>query len=106
MAVRRLVSFFLPVLLIGFSTVAGPASRTTPRRSPPQYPNVIVITLDTTRAIAWISWVEARADGLNLDSIVARPIRYVLATTVTTPPFLRGLWQFNHHDFRPPLPAA
>src|SRR5436189_150686 len=50
MAVRRLASSFLLFLLIALSTVAAQRPRTTPRRSQPQYPNVIVITLDTTRA--------------------------------------------------------
>ena len=50
MAVRRSGSPLLLFLLIALSTVAAQRPKAAPRRSPQQYPNVIVITLDTTRA--------------------------------------------------------
>jgi len=74
MAVRRLVSFFLPVLLIGFSTVAAQRPRTTPRRSPPQYPNVIVITLDTTRADRMGFLGSKRGLTPNLDAMARQGV--------------------------------
>ena len=111
MAVRRLVSFFLPVLLIGFSTVAAQRPKAPVRKSPPQFPNVIVITLDTTRADRMGFLGSKRGLTPNLDAmaqqavVFTRAYSHVPLTTASHTTIFTGTYpQFNHvNDFGVPL---
>jgi arylsulfatase A-like enzyme/Tfp pilus assembly protein PilF len=111
MAVRHLASSFLLFLLIALSTVAAQRPRTTPRRSPPQYPNVIVITLDTTRADRMGFLGSKRGLTPNLDAmarqgvVFTRAYSHVPLTTASHATIFTGTYpQFNHvNDFGVPL---
>ena len=111
MAVRRLVSFFLPALLIGFSTVAAQRPKAPVRKSPPQFPNVIVITLDTTRADRMGFLGSKRGLTPNLDAmaqqavVFTRAYSHVPLTTASHTTIFTGTYpQFNHvNDFGVPL---
>ena len=74
MAVRRLASSFLLFLLIALSTVAAQRPRTAPHRSQPRYPNVIVITLDTTRADRMGFLGSKRGLTPNLDAMAQQGV--------------------------------
>jgi arylsulfatase A-like enzyme/Tfp pilus assembly protein PilF len=111
MAVRRLASSFLPVLLIGFSTLAAQRPKAPARKSPPQFPNVIVITLDTTRADRMGFMGSKRGLTPNLDAmaqqgvVFARAYSHVPLTTASHTTIFTGTYpQFNHvNDFGVPL---
>ena len=116
MAVRRLGSSFL-LLLLAISSVAAqsPAQhpRTTPHRTPPQYPNIILITLDTTRADRMGFLRSKRGLTPHLDAmakqgvVFTRAYAHVPITTASHTTILAGTYpQFNHvNDFGVPLSA-
>jgi arylsulfatase A-like enzyme len=116
MAVRRLGSSFL-LLLLAISSVAAqsPAQhpRTTPHRTPPQYPNIILITLDTTRADRMGFLGSKRGLTPHLDAmakqgvVFTRAYSHVPITTASHTTILTGTYpQFNHvNDFGVPLSA-
>ena len=111
MAVRRSGSPLLLFLLIALSTVAAQRPKAAPRRSPQQYPNVIVITLDTTRADR-MGFLGSKL-GLtpNLDAmarqgvVFTRTYSHVPLTTASHATIFTGTYpQFNHvNDFGVPL---
>jgi arylsulfatase A-like enzyme/Tfp pilus assembly protein PilF len=111
MAVRRSGSSLLLFLLIALSTVAAQRPKAVPRRSPQQFPNVIVITLDTTRADR-MGFLGAKL-GLtpNLDAVArqgvvfTRTYAHVPLTTASHATIFTGTYpQFNHvNDFGVPL---
>ena len=117
MAVRRLGSSFL-LLLLAISSVAAqsPAQhpRTTPHRTPPQYPNIILITLDTTRADRMGFLGSKRGLTPHLDAmakqgvVFARAYSHVPLTTASHTTILTGTYpQFNHvNDFGVPLSST
>jgi arylsulfatase A-like enzyme/Tfp pilus assembly protein PilF len=109
MAVRRLVPPFLLVLLFGFSTAAVQRPRAPSR--PSQYPNVILITLDTTRADRMGFLGSKRGLTPNLDAmaqqgvVFTRAYSHVPLTTASHTTIFTGTYpQFNHvNDFGVPL---
>jgi arylsulfatase A-like enzyme/Flp pilus assembly protein TadD len=112
MAVRRPASSFLLFLLIAFSSVAAQRSKSPPpHRNPSQYPNVIIVTLDTTRADR-MGFLGSKL-GLtpNLDAmaqqgvVFTRAYSHVPLTTASHATILTGTYpQFNHvNDFGVPL---
>jgi len=111
MAVRRLASSFLLFLPIAFSTVAAQRPKAPTRRTPPQYPNVIVITLDTTRADRMGFLGSKRGLTPNLDAmaqqgvVFTRAYSHVPLTTASHTTIFTGTYpQFNHvNDFGVPL---
>jgi arylsulfatase A-like enzyme/Tfp pilus assembly protein PilF len=111
MAVRRLLSSFLPVLLIGFSTLAAQRPRAPSRQSLAQLPNVVVITLDTTRAdrmgfLGSKRGLTPNLDGMAQQGVVfARAYSHVPLTTASHATIFTGTYpQFNHvNDFGVPL---
>src|ERR1700680_1162639 len=111
MVVRRLASFFLLFLLIAFSTVAAQRPKAPLRRSPSQHPNVILITLDTTRADRMGFLGSKRGLTPNLDAmarqgiVFTRAYSHVPLTTASHATILTGTYpQFNHvNDFGVPL---
>ena len=88
-----------------------PAAKATPRRTPPQYPNVIVITLDTTRADRMGFLGSKRGLTPNLDAtaqqgvVFTRAYSHVPLTTASHTTIFTGTYpQFNHvNDFGVPL---
>jgi arylsulfatase A-like enzyme len=110
MAVRHLASFLL-FLLITLSTVPAQRSKAPPRRSPLQYPHVIVITLDTTRADRMGFLGSKRRLTPNLDAmaqqgvVFTRAYSHVPLTTASHTTIFTGTYpQFNHvNDFGVPL---
>ena len=104
-------SFFLLFLLIGFSTVAAQRPKAPARKSPPQFPNVIVITLDTTRADRMGFLGSKRGLTPNLDAmaqqgvVFTRAYSHVPLTTASHTTIFTGTYpQFNHvNDFGVPL---
>ena len=117
MAVRRLGSPFLLFVLLAISSVAAehPAQhrKTAPRRGPSQYPNIILITLDTTRADRMGFLGSKRGLTPNLDALAkqgvvfSRAYSHVPLTTASHTTILTGTYpQFNHvDDFGVPLSA-
>jgi arylsulfatase A-like enzyme/Flp pilus assembly protein TadD len=114
MAVRRLASSLLLFLLLTFCVMAVQRPKTaTPRRSSPQYPNIIVITLDTTRADRMGFLGSKRGLTPNLDTmaqqgvVFTRAYSHVPLTTASHTTIFTGTYpQFNHvNDFGVPLSA-
>ena len=116
MAARRFGLSFL-LVLVAISNVAAqrPAQqrKTAPRRSPAQYPNIILITLDTTRADRMGFLGSTRKLTPHLDAmakqgvVFARTYSHVPLTTASHATILTGTYpQFNHvNDFGVPLSA-
>jgi arylsulfatase A-like enzyme/Tfp pilus assembly protein PilF len=111
MAVRRPALSFLPFLLLAITAVAAQRPKASPRRTPPQYPNVILITLDTTRADRMGFLGSKRGLTPNLDAVAqqgvvfTRTYSHVPLTTASHTTILTGTYpQFNHvNDFGVPL---
>src|SRR5271169_5560788 len=111
MAVRRFASSLLLCLLITLSPVAGQRPAAKPRQSAPSYPNVILITLDTTRADRMGFLGSKRGATPNLDAmaqqgiVFTRAYSHVPLTTASHATILTGTYpQFNHvNDFGIPL---
>jgi arylsulfatase A-like enzyme/Tfp pilus assembly protein PilF len=111
MAVRRLASSLLLFLLIALSTGVAQPPKAAPRRTSPQYPNVIVITLDTTRADRMGFLGSKRGLTPNLDAmarqgvVFTRAYSHVPLTTASHTTIFTGTYpQFNHvNDFGVPL---
>ncbi len=111
MAVRRPASSFLLFLLLALSPVAAQRPKVPPRRSPSQHPNVILITLDTTRADRIGFLGSKRGLTPNLDAmarqgiVFTRAYSHVPLTTASHATILTGTYpQFNHvNDFGVPL---
>lgn len=115
MVVRRFGSSFLLFVLLAISSVAAqhPAQhpKTAPRRSSPQYPNIILITLDTTRADRMGFLGSKRGLTPHLDAmakqgvVFPRAYSHVPLTTASHATILTGTYpQFNHvNDFGVPL---
>ena len=111
MAVRRLALPLLLFSLLAISTVAAQRPKSPPRRSPPQYPNIVLITLDTTRADRMGFLGSKRKLTPNLDAmaqqgvVFTRAYSHVPLTTASHTTILTGTYpQFNHvNDFGVPL---
>jgi len=111
MAVRRPASSFLLFLLLALSPVGAQRPKVPPRRSPSQHPNVILITLDTTRADRIGFLGSKRGLTPNLDAMARQGIAFTRAyshvplTTASHATILTGTYpQFNHvNDFGVPL---
>jgi arylsulfatase A-like enzyme/Tfp pilus assembly protein PilF len=111
MAVRRYALPFLPFLLLAITTAAAQRPKASPRRTPPQYPNVILITLDTTRADRMGFLGSKRGLTPNLDAVAQQAVVFTRAyshvplTTASHTTILTGTYpQFNHvNDFGVPL---
>src|SRR6201987_1133090 len=110
MAVPHLASSFLLFLLVPLSTGVAQRPKAS-RRSPPQYPNVIVITLDTTRADRMGFLGSKRGLTPNLDAmarqgvVFTRAYSHVPLTTASHATIFTGTYpQFNRvNDFGVPL---
>src|SRR6202163_1796787 len=111
MAVRRSVSSFLLFLILALSPAGAQRPNLPPRRSPSQHPNVILITLDTTRADRMGFLGSKRGLTPNLDAmaregiVFTRAYSHVPLTTASHATILTGTYpQFNHvNDFGVPL---
>jgi arylsulfatase A-like enzyme/Flp pilus assembly protein TadD len=111
MAVRRSASSFLLFLLLALNPVGAQRSKVPPRRGPSQLPNVILITLDTTRADRMGFLGSKRAITPNLDAMARQGIVFTRAyshiplTTASHATILTGTYpQFSHvNDFGVPL---
>src|ERR1700681_750806 len=111
MAVRRSVSSFLLFLILALSPAGAQRPNLPPRRSPSQHPNVILITLDTTRADRMGFLGSKRGLTPNLDAmaregiVFTRAYSHVPLTTASHATILTGTYsQFNHvNDFGIPL---
>ena len=111
MAVRRLAFSLLLFSLLAISTVAAQRPKSPPRRSPPQYPNIVLITLDTTRADRMGFLGSTRKLTPHLDAmaqqgvVFTRAYSHVPLTTASHTTILTGTYpQFNHvNDFGVPL---
>src|SRR6266849_5710098 len=111
MAVRRPALSFLSFLLLAITTVAAQRPKASPRRTLPQYPNVILITLDTTRADRMGFLGSKRGLTPNLDAmaqqgvVFTRAYSHVPLTTASHTTIFTGTYpQFNHvNDFGVPL---
>ncbi len=101
------------VVLLATSSVAAQRPKSAPRRSSPQYPNIILITLDTTRADRMGFLGSKRGLTPNLDAmakqgvVFTRAYSHVPLTTASHTTILTGTYpQFNHvNDFGVPLSA-
>src|SRR6266853_863627 len=110
MAVRRLASPLQLFLLIALN-LAAPQRPKVPARHQPQFPNVIVITLDTTRADRMGFLGSKRGLTPNLDAmarqgiVFTRAYSHVPLTTASHATIFTGTYpQFNHvNDFGVPL---
>jgi arylsulfatase A-like enzyme/Tfp pilus assembly protein PilF len=115
MAVRRLGSSFLLLFLLAIlaiSTVTAQVpKKNAPRKNPSQHPNIILITLDTTRADRMGFLGSTRKLTPNLDAmaqqgvVFTRAYSHVPLTTASHATILTGTYpQFNHvNDFGVPL---
>src|SRR4051794_2735188 len=111
MAVRRFGSSFLLLVLAAVLPVAAQSSKTAPRKNPAKYPNIILITLDTTRADRMGFLGSDRKLTPNLDAmaqqgvVFTRAYSHVPLTTASHTTILTGTYpQFNHvNDFGVPL---
>ena len=111
MAVRRLGSCFLLFVLLAIPNVTAQSGKTAPRRSPAQYPNIVLITLDTTRADRMGFLGSKRGLTPHLDAmarqgvVFSRAYAHVPITTASHATILTGTYpQFNHvNDFGVPL---
>jgi choline-sulfatase len=111
MAVRRPASSFLLFLLLAISTAAAQHPKSPSRRNPSRSPNIILITLDTTRADRMGFLGSKRKLTPNLDAVAqqgivfARTYSHVPLTTASHATILTGTYpQFNHvNDFGVPL---
>src|SRR6266851_3061560 len=111
MAVRRPVSSFLLFLLLALSPVGTQRPKVPPRRNPSQHPNVILITLDTTRADRMGFLGSKRGLTPNLDAmarqgiVFTRAYSHVPLTTASHTTILTATYpQFNRvNDFGVPL---
>jgi choline-sulfatase len=110
---RRAASFLLLYLLAAFSSAVGQRSKNPPRHSVSQYPNIIIITLDTTRAdrmgfLGSKSGTTPNLDAMAQQSVVfTRTYSHVPLTTASHTTIFTGTYpQFNHvNDFGVPLSA-
>ena len=115
MAARRLVSSFLLSLVLVSPLVAGQGRKAAvaAQRSTPQYPNIVIITLDTTRAdrmgfLGSKRRLTPNLDGMAQQGVVfTRAYSHVPLTTASHTAILTGTYpQFNHvNDFGVPLSA-
>ncbi|MGH9501507.1 MAG: sulfatase-like hydrolase/transferase [Terriglobales bacterium] len=113
MAVRRFALFFLLCSLLAIPRVAAQKPKSAPRRSAAQHPNIILITLDTTRADRMDFLGSKRKLTPNLDAmaqqgvVFTRAYSHVPLTTASHATILTGTYpQFNHvNDFGVPLSA-
>src|SRR5271165_1067263 len=111
MAVRRSGSSLLLFLLLALRPMAAQQPAVPPRRSPAQHPNVILITLDTTRAdrmgfLGSKLGLTPNLDAMARQGIVfTRAYSHVPLTTASHATILTGTYpQFNHvNDFGVPL---
>src|ERR1700690_2564762 len=111
MAVRRRVLSFLPFLLLAITSAPAQRPKALPRRSASQDPNVILITLDTTRADRMGFLGSKRGLTPNLDAVAQQGVVFTHAyshvplTTASHTTILTGTYpQFNHvNDFGVPL---
>jgi arylsulfatase A-like enzyme/Tfp pilus assembly protein PilF len=113
MAVWRRVLSFLPFLLLAITSAPAQRPKASPGRSVSQYPNVILITLDTTRADRMGFLGSKRGLTPNLDAVARQGVVFTHAyshvplTTASHTTILTGTYpQFNHvNDFGVPLSA-
>jgi len=111
MAVRRLALSLLPFLLLPIAPAAAQRPKTSSPRTPSQLPNIILITLDTTRADRMGFLGSKRGLTPNLDAVAqqgvvfTRAYSHVPLTTASHTTILTGTYpQFNHvNDFGVPL---
>jgi arylsulfatase A-like enzyme/Tfp pilus assembly protein PilF len=113
MAVQRCVSSLLLLLLLAIPKVSAQRPKSSPRRSPAQSPNIILITLDTTRAdrmgfLGSTRKLTPQLDRMAQQGVVfTRAYSHVPLTTASHTTILTGTYpQFNHvNDFGVPLSA-
>jgi choline-sulfatase len=116
MAVRRLAPFLLLLVLVTVLPVAAQSPKSAPRRTnstrtTARHPNVILITLDTTRADRMGFLGSKRGLTPNLDAMAQQGVvfsnaySHVPLTTASHTTILTGTYpQFNHvNDFGVPL---
>ncbi len=111
MAVRCPVSSFLLFLWLALSPAGAQRAKIPPRSNPSQHPNVILITLDTTRADRMGFLGSNRGLTPHLDAMARQGIAFTRAyshvplTTASHATILTGTYpQFNHvNDFGVPL---
>src|SRR6202163_1826007 len=111
MAVRRSVSSFLLFLILALNPAGAQRPNLPPRRSPSQHPNVILITLDTTRADRMGFLGSKRGLTPNLDALSRQSVVFTHAysqvplTTASHATILTGTYpQFHQvNDFGVPL---
>ena len=108
---RHSASSLLLFFLLSLSPVQAQRPKVPPRRNPSQHPNVILITLDTTRADRMGFLGSKRGLTPNLDAmarqgiVFTRAYSHVPLTTASHATILTGTYpQFNHvNDFAVPL---
>ena len=113
MAVRRFGFPFLLLALVAVVPLAAQRSKTPVRKTAAKYPNIILITLDTTRADRMGFLGSDRKLTPNLDAmaqqgvVFTRAYSHVPLTTASHTTILTGTYpQFNHvNDFGVPLSA-
>jgi arylsulfatase A-like enzyme/Tfp pilus assembly protein PilF len=113
MAVRRRAVSFLLFSLLAVPVPSPQRARGSARRSPAQYPNIILITLDTTRAdrmgfLGSKQQLTPNLDAMAQQAVVfTRAYSHVPLTTASHTTILTGTYpQFNHvNDFGVPLSA-
>jgi arylsulfatase A-like enzyme/Flp pilus assembly protein TadD len=111
MVVRRLGLPFLLFVLLATTSVAAQRPRSAARRTPAPYPNIVLITLDTTRADRMGFLGSKRGLTPHLDVmaqqgiVFTRAYSHVPLTTASHATILTGTYpQFNHvNDFGVPL---
>ncbi len=113
MAVRRSGSCFLLLILVAVLPVAAQRQKSPARRAGSEHPNIILITLDTTRADRMGFLGSTRKLTPHLDAmaqqgvVFTRAYSHVPLTTASHATILSGTYpQFNHvNDFGVPLSA-
>ena len=113
MAVRRSGSCFLLWILVAALPVAAQHQKSPARRAHSEHPNIILITLDTTRADRMGFLGSKRGLTPHLDAmarqgvVFTRAYAHVPITTASHTTILTGTYpQFNHvNDFGVPLSA-
>lgn len=111
MAVRRFGSFFLLLVLVAVLPAAAQRPKNPVRKTSAQYPNIVLITLDTTRADRMGFMGSKLKLTPNLDAmaqqgvVFTRAYSHVPLTTASHATILTGTYpQFNHvNDFGVPL---
>ncbi len=113
MAVRRFSPSFLLLVLVAVLPVGAQPAKSLPRKPSVQYPNIILVTLDTTRADRMGFLGSTRKLTPHLDAmaqqgvVFTRAYSHVPLTTASHTTILTGTYpQFNHvNDFGVPLSA-